>query len=146
MDGLAPFTDQPTAVVATAEKRIQTVQVTLHSEGGHSSRPPIDGSSIGDQLAQLLTATRRNPPRPRLIRPATDFLKAMIPLSSGIYRLSISTLLFMVFGFLCVCANARCCVALWLWVVVLLRIDGFHFCLLPYAAINRTQSSSGLPV
>ncbi|KAG2500865.1 hypothetical protein HYH03_001626 [Edaphochlamys debaryana] len=46
-DGLKPFLPgRPVAMVATAEKGYTMIQVTLRSAGGHSSIPPIDGSSV----------------------------------------------------------------------------------------------------
>jgi acetylornithine deacetylase/succinyl-diaminopimelate desuccinylase-like protein len=42
---LLPLPPQPVALVGTAEKGIETWEVVVAGEGGHSSMPPVDGSS-----------------------------------------------------------------------------------------------------
>jgi hypothetical protein len=59
------------------------LQVSLSSSGGHSSMPPIDGSSIGDQLARLLAGVAWRQPAPKLQAPITDMLAALAQLAPG---------------------------------------------------------------
>lgn len=60
---------------------LQEVEVTLHSSGGHSSMPPIDGSSIGARLGSFLSAMTASPPAPRLVSPTREFLEGLVELS-----------------------------------------------------------------
>eukprot|EP00879_Flechtneria_rotunda_P030781 GHRR01033460.1.p1 GENE.GHRR01033460.1~~GHRR01033460.1.p1 ORF type:complete len:240 (+),score=87.11 GHRR01033460.1:328-1047(+) len=83
MDGVQPFTKQPVALVGTAEKGYQSVQITVSSPGGHSSKPPIDGSSVGSRLGRILTAISASPPSPKLVPPTLDLLKGLAPLASA---------------------------------------------------------------
>lgn len=76
-DGVPPFTRAPVALLATSEKSYQTVQVTLSSAGGHSSMPPVDGSTIAGRLGRLLTAVTASPAVPRLVSPTREFLIAL---------------------------------------------------------------------
>jgi hypothetical protein len=81
--GLQPFTAEPVALVATAEKYYQTVAVTLHSGGGHSSMPPTDGSSIGGRLGRLLSGLTASPPAPRVVSPTRELLAGLLELAPG---------------------------------------------------------------
>ncbi|KAI8465553.1 MAG: hypothetical protein J3K34DRAFT_525282 [Monoraphidium minutum] len=74
MDGIKPFTSRPVALVSTAEKGYQSVTVSITSQGGHSSMPPIDGSSVGDVMGRILTRISTAQPTPRLVAPVTDML------------------------------------------------------------------------
>uniref|UniRef100_A0A383VVP7 Uncharacterized protein n=1 Tax=Tetradesmus obliquus TaxID=3088 RepID=A0A383VVP7_TETOB len=79
--GVAPFTKQPVALVGTAEKQLQTVQVTVQSPGGHSSKPPIDGSTVGGQMGRLMAAVSAQPPPTKLVSPTREFMIAMADLA-----------------------------------------------------------------
>lgn len=56
-------------------------QVTLFSKGGHSSMPPVDGSSIGDRLGRFLAALEGRPAPAKLVQPTTDFMGALARLA-----------------------------------------------------------------
>jgi hypothetical protein len=58
-------------------------QVTLSSKGGHSSMPPVDGSSIGDRLGRFLSAISAAPGAIELVRPTSDFLAELGKLLPG---------------------------------------------------------------
>lgn len=60
------------------------LQVTLTSKGGHSSMPPIDGSSIGDRLGRFLSAMSAAPGATELVRPTSDFLAGVGKLMPGV--------------------------------------------------------------
>lgn len=60
--------------------RLQSVNVTLHSSGGHSSMPPIDGSSIGARLASFLSSLTASPPTPRLVSPTRELVEGLLQL------------------------------------------------------------------
>lgn len=80
-DGLFPLTKLPVALVATAEKLYQEVAVTIHASGGHSSMPPIDGSSIGTRLGSFLSALSASPPVPRLVSPTRELVEGLVSLA-----------------------------------------------------------------
>lgn len=76
-DGLRPLLAQPTALVGTSEKGFETWTVTVHGAGGHSSMPPIDGSSVASRVARFLSVLDSTPPPVWLVRPTTDFVRAV---------------------------------------------------------------------
>eukprot|EP00775_Hariotina_reticulata_P006875 gene6876-7091_t len=88
LDGLPPFTSQPVALVGTAEKSYQSLQLTVHSKGGHSSIPPVDHSSIAEKLSRLLWAITNRPPQAKVVSPTREFLVALAPLAPGFEALS----------------------------------------------------------
>lgn len=61
---------------------LQSVGVTLHSPGGHSSMPPVDSSSIGARLGVFLSALSASPPTPRLVSPTRELVAGLVQLSS----------------------------------------------------------------
>eukprot|EP00882_Tetradesmus_deserticola_P029529 GHRQ01033084.1.p1 GENE.GHRQ01033084.1~~GHRQ01033084.1.p1 ORF type:complete len:224 (+),score=35.96 GHRQ01033084.1:648-1319(+) len=80
--GLVPLLDSPVALVATAEKAYQSVQVTLYSHGGHSSMPATDGSSLAARMGRLLLRIATDHPPAKLVPPTSHFvvgLAAMAP-------------------------------------------------------------------
>jgi hypothetical protein len=62
---------------------LQQVTVTLESSGGHSSMPPIDGSSIGDRLGAFLSAMTASPPPPHLVAPTRELLEGLLDLAGS---------------------------------------------------------------
>jgi hypothetical protein len=60
---------------------LQQVSVTLEASGGHSSMPPIDGSSIGDRLGAFLSAMTASPPQPHLVAPTRELLEGLLDLA-----------------------------------------------------------------
>lgn len=79
-DGINAWVKQPVALVSTAEKSYQSVQVTLRSPGGHSSIPPIDGSSLSSQLGRLFLKLAVAPPPAKLVSPTREFVLAQAAL------------------------------------------------------------------
>jgi len=79
VDGFQPYTTQPVALVATAEKGYYSVKVRLTSRGGHSSQPLIDHTAAPTLAGKLLVALDATPPSPSLVSPVTDFLRAIAP-------------------------------------------------------------------
>ncbi|KAK9806375.1 hypothetical protein WJX72_012122 [[Myrmecia] bisecta] len=79
VDGFPPLTTSPVALVGTAEKGIATVAIEVRSKGGHSSAPPLDGSSVGATLARIISHVDQNPPSAKLVRPVNEFLQAFAP-------------------------------------------------------------------
>ena len=78
-----PDVSTPVALVATAEKGYQSVRIRVASRGGHSSMPPVDGSSVGDILGRVLSRLSAAPPAPRLVAPTTDMLRAVAAYAPG---------------------------------------------------------------
>jgi carboxypeptidase PM20D1 len=76
-DGMPPLALKPIAIVGTAEKDYSIMQVKATTLGGHSSMPPVDGSSVAAILARIMTAIDRAPPPIHLQHPMTDFLRAL---------------------------------------------------------------------
>ena len=61
----------------------ETVQVAVHAPGGHSSRPPIDKSSVLEIMGRVLTSVSDNPPPTRVVEPVPGLLKALAPAASS---------------------------------------------------------------
>lgn len=55
----------------------QSVNVSIHAPGGHSSEPPIDGSSVLEVMGRLLTNVSTHPPPLRLVEPVPSMLRAL---------------------------------------------------------------------
>jgi carboxypeptidase PM20D1 len=72
-----PLVDTPVALVATAEKTYQTVKVTLHSPGGHSSMPATDGSSLAARIGRLLLHIATQQPAAKLVPPTSHFVRGL---------------------------------------------------------------------
>ena len=70
---------QPVALVGTAEKGFETWTIEVRGEGGHSSMPPIDGTSVAARVARVLSALDASPAPTRLGPPTTDWLRALAP-------------------------------------------------------------------
>uniref|UniRef100_A0A383W7F7 Peptidase M20 dimerisation domain-containing protein n=1 Tax=Tetradesmus obliquus TaxID=3088 RepID=A0A383W7F7_TETOB len=75
--GVNPFITAPVALVATSEKGYVSIKVTLTSPGGHSSQPPVDGSSLATRMAALLAAVDSDPPPAALVSPTKEHLVAL---------------------------------------------------------------------
>ena len=61
----------------------ESVEIQVHAPGGHSSRPPIDKSSVLEVMGRVLTGVSDNPPPLRLVQPVPDLLKALAPGASS---------------------------------------------------------------
>ena len=61
----------------------ESVEVQVHAPGGHSSRPPIDKSSVLEVMGRVLTGVSDTPPPLRLVQPVPDLLKALAPGASS---------------------------------------------------------------
>lgn len=79
-DGINQWVKQPVALVSTAEKSYTTVHVALRSPGGHSSIPPIDGSSLSTRLGRLFSRIAAAPPPAKLVSPTKEFVLAQTTL------------------------------------------------------------------
>lgn len=58
-------------------------QIRLQSRGGHSAKPPIDGSSIGGKMGRLMTAVSSNPPAAKLVSPTKEFVIGLADIAPG---------------------------------------------------------------
>jgi carboxypeptidase PM20D1 len=67
----------PVALVATAEKTYQSVKVTLHSPGGHSSMPATDGSSLAARMGRLLLRIAADHPPVKLVPPTSHMIQGL---------------------------------------------------------------------
>ncbi|PNW82050.1 hypothetical protein CHLRE_06g271700v5 [Chlamydomonas reinhardtii] len=83
-DGYPPYSTKPLALVGLAEKGFATVLVQVSAAGGHSSIPPLDGSSAAAVAARIITAIDRRPPPTRLAAPVTQFLGAIADSTPGL--------------------------------------------------------------
>ncbi|KAG2445338.1 hypothetical protein HYH02_008803 [Chlamydomonas schloesseri] len=83
-DGYPPYSTRPVALVGLAEKGYATILVQVSAAGGHSSIPPLDGSSAAAVAARIVTAINRRPPPARLVAPVTQFLSAIAPSTPGL--------------------------------------------------------------
>lgn len=76
-DGLPPLTRSPFAIVGTAEKDYSVLRLNVTSAGGHSSMPPVDGSSVSAVMSRILTQIEKHPSALRMQSPTTDFVMAL---------------------------------------------------------------------
>ncbi|KAG2439389.1 hypothetical protein HXX76_004746 [Chlamydomonas incerta] len=83
-DGYPPYSTRPLALVGLAEKGFATILVQVSAAGGHSSIPPLDGSSAAAVAARIITAIDRRPPPTRLAAPVTQFLSAIADSTPGL--------------------------------------------------------------
>ena len=75
--GLPPLLNVPVAAVATAEKGYASLKLTVKGSGGHSAMPPLAAAATAaSALARAAAAADSGRPRPRLVRPTTDMLRA----------------------------------------------------------------------
>jgi len=82
--GLPPLLNVPVAAVATAEKGYASLRLSLKGNGGHSAMPPLAAAATAaSALARAAAAADSSRPRPRLVRPTTDMLRA-VGAASGI--------------------------------------------------------------
>ena len=82
--GLPPLLNMPVAAVATAEKGYASLRLSLKGNGGHSAMPPLAAAATAaSALARAAAAADSSRPRPRLVRPTTDMLRA-VGAASGI--------------------------------------------------------------
>eukprot|EP00775_Hariotina_reticulata_P008008 gene8008-8206_t len=82
-DGFPPLVAEPFALVGTSEKQYQTVHVTLHSAGGHSSMPPSpDKSSMAARMARFLTSLTKYPAPAKLVSPTREFVLGLSEVAS----------------------------------------------------------------
>jgi carboxypeptidase PM20D1 len=75
--GLMPGVDRPTALVGIAEKGFVSVELSVETEGGHSSMPPPRGS-IG-RLSAAIQRLEQNPMPARLDGPARQLFGRVGP-------------------------------------------------------------------
>ena len=75
--GVLPMLDAPLALVGTAEKGYLTLELSVSSEGGHSSMPPPQ--TAAGIVAAAVTALQESPMPARLAGPAEDLLLAVSP-------------------------------------------------------------------
>ncbi|GMH42888.1 hypothetical protein BSKO_10807 [Bryopsis sp. KO-2023] len=78
-DGISPLVSQPVAVVGTAEKGYVTLEANIASTGGHSSMPPLDGSSTSSILSKMIRGVDASPSAKGITRPVEDFFEALAP-------------------------------------------------------------------
>ncbi|KAG2501991.1 hypothetical protein HYH03_000487 [Edaphochlamys debaryana] len=83
-DGFPPYSPHPLALVGLAEKGYATINIQINATGGHSSIPPLDGSSVAAVAARVVTAIDRRPPPTRLVEPVASFLAAIAPATPGL--------------------------------------------------------------
>ena len=75
--GLPPLLNVPVAAVATAEKGYASLKLSVKGNGGHSAMPPLAAAATAaSALAKAAAAADSGRPRPRLVRPTTDMLRA----------------------------------------------------------------------
>lgn len=85
VEGIVPGIDRPVALVGIAEKGHMSVELTVMSEGGHSSMPPPQ-TAVG-VLAQAIDRLETHPLPPRLDGPTAamfDHLGREMPLGARI--------------------------------------------------------------
>ncbi len=61
-NGALPGVDAPVALIGIAEKGMVTLELTAHSDGGHSSAPPAVNQTAIGRLAQAIEKLGTNPP------------------------------------------------------------------------------------
>ncbi|GIL59795.1 hypothetical protein Vafri_14522 [Volvox africanus] len=83
-DGFPPYTTRPIALIGTAEKGYATINARVSATGGHSSLPPLDGSSAAAVAARLVLSIDRRPPQASLVEPVTSLLAALAPSVPGL--------------------------------------------------------------
>eukprot|EP00803_Ostreobium_quekettii_P000428 evm.model.scf_2120EXC.4 EVM.evm.TU.scf_2120EXC.4 scf_2120EXC:17037-24501(+) len=69
----------PVALVGTAEKGYTSLQIDVKAAGGHSSMPPIDGSTSIGILSRMISYMESHPPSRAIVRPVADFFKHAAP-------------------------------------------------------------------
>lgn len=75
IQGMVPLLNRPVAMVAVAEKGYLSLELTVETEGGHSSTPPRQ-TAIGI-LGTAITRLERRRPRARLTGPARLSFEAL---------------------------------------------------------------------
>ncbi|MEZ5937302.1 MAG: M20/M25/M40 family metallo-hydrolase [Hyphomonadaceae bacterium] len=71
-----PITGGPTGLIGVAEKGSVTLQITAHTEGGHSSRPPLNSGAV--RIARAITALDEHQMPMDLSRPPfSDMIKSL---------------------------------------------------------------------
>mmetsp|Transcript_5665 Transcript_5665/g.15866 ORF Transcript_5665/g.15866 Transcript_5665/m.15866 type:complete len:533 (-) Transcript_5665:112-1710(-) len=81
MDGFSSLARMPVGLVGTAEKGIATVELSIKTAGGHSSMPPLDGSTVGSIMARVLSRLDKAPINPSMLPPTSDMLLALVPVA-----------------------------------------------------------------
>jgi carboxypeptidase PM20D1 len=89
-DGIVPGVSKPVALIGVAEKGFMSVQLTVESEGGHSSVPPPH-TSIGI-LSAAINKLEENPMPARLGDPVTQMFDYLGPEMSWDKRLLFSNM------------------------------------------------------
>ncbi len=69
---MVPFVENPVALIFTSEKGYMTLQLTVKSNGGHSSFPPADPPI--ELLTQAINKIRENPFEKRMTGSVSDFM------------------------------------------------------------------------
>lgn len=77
---LHPFPSPPLSHLPPAPRP----QADITTSGGHSSLPPLDGSSAASVAARLIAATDRRPPPVALREPVPQLLAALAPYTPGV--------------------------------------------------------------
>ena len=77
IDGVLPGLDAPTAIVGTAEKGYLSLELSVESAGGHSSRPPRN-TAIGI-LSEAITTLEAHPLPARLHGPTAEMFAHVGP-------------------------------------------------------------------
>lgn len=78
------------AVLPAVPACLQTVEVTLHAPGGHSSMPRSD--DMGARVGAFLSAMTASPPPPRLVSPTREFVLGLADLSASPWLAIVSKL------------------------------------------------------
>lgn len=89
-EGILPGMEAPVALIGISEKGSVSLELSLETEGGHSSVPPPH-TAIG-RLAAAVVRLEENPMEADLTPPATLMLEAIAPHASGIHGLLFSNL------------------------------------------------------
>ncbi len=84
-----PITGKPTAMIGVAEKGSVSVSITANTEGGHSSRPPLNSGAV--RIARAILALEENQmPIDLKAPPFADTMKALAPDLSFMTRLALA--------------------------------------------------------
>ncbi len=90
LQGMVPGLDRPLAVVGIAEKGYLSLELSVKSEGGHSSTPPAQ-TAIGI-LSRALSRLEDRPLPARIEGPARQMIEALAPEMPFAQRLAMSNL------------------------------------------------------
>lgn len=74
-----PVVPDPVALVGTGEKGMETWEITVTGTGGHSSVPPVDGTSVAARFSKVLATLDSHSTSTLLAPPTSDWLQALAP-------------------------------------------------------------------